>query len=243
MKRKETSSNTLPVNGTNGQNGHNGTLDHSIDVIGDEHIGTSIDTPLRPDAFEKDDDLKIELITKHFREIMQILGLDLTDDSLQGTPQRVAKMYVKEVFSGLNPDNRPDIRLFENKYKYNEMLVEKDITFYSNCEHHFVPIVGKAHVAYISSGKVIGLSKINRIVQYYAKRPQVQERLTVQIANDLKETLGTEDIAVVIDAHHMCVSMRGVEDIQSSTVTSHYGGKFENLDVRREFLSYIGMNA
>jgi len=231
------------VNGTNGQNGHHGQHDHSIDVIGDDHISTSINTPLRPDAFEKDDDLKIELISKHFREIMQILGLDLTDDSLQGTPLRVAKMYVKEVFSGLNPDNRPDIKLFENKYKYNEMLVEKDITFHSNCEHHFVPIVGKSHVAYISSGKVIGLSKINRIVQYYAKRPQVQERLTVQIAKDLMETLETEDIAVVIDAEHMCVQMRGVEDTQSSTVTSYYSGKFENLDVRREFLTYIGLNA
>ncbi|MEL6536081.1 MAG: GTP cyclohydrolase I FolE [Bacteroidota bacterium] len=240
MKRKETSSNTLPVNGNNGHNGHH---NHAIEVMGDEHIGTSIDTPLRPDAFDKDDDLKIELISKHFREIMQILGLDLTDDSLQGTPLRVAKMYVKEVFSGLNPDNRPSTRLFENKYKYNEMLVEKDITFYSNCEHHFVPIVGKAHVSYISSGEVIGLSKINRIVQYYAKRPQVQERLTVQIAKDLKETLNTEDVAVVIDAEHMCVRMRGVEDTQSSTVTSYYSGKFENTDVRREFLSYIGMNA
>lgn len=231
MKQKETSLNTPPVNG------------HSIDEIGDEHIGTSFDTPLRADAFEKDDDLKIELIEKHFREIMQILGLDLTDDSLNGTPKRVAKMYVKEIFSGLNPENRPDIRLFENKYKYNEMLVEKDITFYSNCEHHFVPIVGKAHVAYISSGKVIGLSKINRIVQYYARRPQVQERLTVQIANDLKETLGTDDIAVVIDAAHMCVSMRGVEDQSSTTVTSHYSGKFQEEATRREFLSYIGYNA
>lgn len=238
MKQKETSSNTLPIDPVNGKNGHqNG---HAVETLGDEHIGTSFDTPMRADAFDKDDELKIELIEKHFREIMQILGLDLTDDSLQGTPLRVAKMYVKEIFGGLNPDNRPDIRLFENKFKYNQMLVEKDITFHSNCEHHFVPIVGKAHVAYISSGKVIGLSKINRIVQYYAKRPQVQERLTVQIANDLKETLQTEDVAVVMDADHMCVAMRGVEDTQSSTLTAHYSGKFNEEATRREFLAYLG---
>jgi GTP cyclohydrolase I len=158
----------------------------TIDEIGDEHIGTSAETPLREDAFALDDDLKIELIQKHFKEIMQILGLDLSDDSLSGTPERVAKMYVKEIFSGLNPKNKPDVKLFENKYNYNQMLVEKDITIYSNCEHHFVPIIGRVHVAYISSGKVIGLSKINRIVQYFAKRPQVQERLTMQIGNELK---------------------------------------------------------
>ncbi|MGY6560424.1 MAG: GTP cyclohydrolase I FolE [Nitritalea sp.] len=210
-----------------------------IDEIGDEHIGTSTETPLRADAFEMDDELKMELIAKHFKEIMHILGLDLSDDSLRGTPQRVAKMYIQEVFSGLDPKNKPDIKLFENKYRYSEMLVEKDITFFSNCEHHFVPIYGKAHVAYISNGKVIGLSKINRIVQYFAKRPQVQERLTMQIGNELKEMLGTEDIAVVIDAHHMCVSSRGIKDVNSATVTSFYSGQFEQEEKRAEFMKYI----
>jgi len=210
-----------------------------IEEAGDSHVLSSIETPLRADAFKIDDDLKIELIEEKFRDIMTILGLDLSDDSLAGTPHRVAKMYVKEIFSGLNPENKPAIALFENKYKYNEMLVEKNITFYSNCEHHFVPIIGKAHVAYMSNGKVIGLSKLNRIVQYYAKRPQVQERLTVQIANELKEILGTEDVAVIIDAHHLCVSSRGVQDINSSTVTSSYGGKFLNEQSRNELMSYI----
>jgi GTP cyclohydrolase I len=212
----------------------------TVEEIGDEHIGTSFQTPLRPDAFEKDDDLKIELIEKHFREIMHIMGLDLTDDSLSGTPHRVAKMYIKEIFSGLNPDNKPKIKLFENKYKYNEMLVEKDITFYSNCEHHFVPIIGRAHVAYISNGNVIGLSKINRIVQHFAKRPQVQERLTVQIAQELKEVLKTEDVAIVIDAKHLCVSSRGVNDTNSTTVTAAYHGKFKEESVKAEFLKYLG---
>lgn len=211
----------------------------SIDEIGDNHVMTSINTPLREDAFTLDDDLKIELIEEKFREIMHVLGLDLNDDSLKGTPHRVAKMYVKEIFSGLNPENKPKAALFENKYKYNEMLVEKDITFYSNCEHHFVPIIGKAHVAYISSGKVIGLSKINRIVQYYAKRPQVQERLTIQIANELKSILQTDDVAVMISAHHLCVSSRGVQDISSSTITSSYSGKFNSEQTRNEFLQYI----
>ncbi|OEK04129.1 GTP cyclohydrolase I FolE [Roseivirga misakiensis] len=211
----------------------------TIDEIGDEHIGTSYDTPLKEDAFNIDDDLKMSLIEDKFRDIMDIMGLDLTDDSLKGTPKRVAKMYIKEVFSGLNPENKPKIALFENKYQYNEMLVEKDITFYSNCEHHFVPIIGKAHVAYISSGKVIGLSKINRIVNYYAKRPQVQERLTVQIANELKEILETEDVAVVIDAEHLCVSSRGVEDVNSSTVTAQFSGKFKEEGTKSEFFSYV----
>ncbi len=211
----------------------------SFDEVGDDHLLASFDTPLRADAFERDDDLKIELIEKHFREIMQILGLDLTDDSLKGTPNRVAKMYVKEIFSGLNPENKPSITLFENKYKYNEMLVEKDISFYSNCEHHFVPIFGKAHIAYISSGQVVGLSKLNRIVQYFAKRPQVQERLTVQIARDLQDVLQTEDIAVVIDAKHMCVASRGVNDITSSTVTAFYSGKFKEETTKTEFLKYL----
>lgn len=214
-----------------------------IDFMGDEHVSSSADTPLRADAFEMDDELKIELIEKHFREIMNILGLDLNDDSLNGTPHRVAKMYVKEIFRGLNPANKPKISMFENKYKYNQMLVEKNITLYSNCEHHFVPIIGKVHVAYISSGQVIGLSKINRIVQYYAQRPQVQERLTKQIANELKTVLGTDDVAVVIDAHHLCVSSRGVTDVNSSTVTAEYTGKFNDQDVRKEFLSYIELKS
>lgn len=211
----------------------------TFEEIGDEHIGTSYDTPLKPDAFDMDDELKMTLIEDKFRDIMEIMGLDLTDDSLSGTPRRVAKMYIKEIFSGLNPANKPKIALFDNKYKYNEMLVEKDITFYSNCEHHFVPIIGKAHVAYISNGQVIGLSKINRLVEYFAKRPQVQERLTVQIANELKEVLGTEDVAVVIDAEHLCVSSRGVKDVNSSTITAQFHGKFKEEATRREFLGYI----
>jgi GTP cyclohydrolase I len=188
-----------------------------------------------------DDELKIELIEKHFKEIMHLLGLDLSDDSLKGTPHRVAKMYVKEIFSGLNPDNKPKIKLFENKYQYNEMLLEKNITFYSNCEHHFVPIFGKAHVAYISSGKVIGLSKLNRIVQYFAKRPQVQERMTVQIAEELKNILETESVAVFIEATHLCVASRGVGDVNSTTVTSSYHGKFCNQQVKEEFLKSISI--
>jgi GTP cyclohydrolase I len=210
-----------------------------MDDASDEHIPSSFETPLREDAFEMDDELKMELIEKHFREIMYILGLDLSDDSLSGTPRRVAKMFVKEIFSGLNPKNKPQVTLFENKYRYNEMLVEKDITFYSFCEHHFVPIWGKAHVAYISSGKVIGLSKLNRIVQYYARRPQVQERMTVQIAKELKEVLETEDVAVLLDAKHMCVAARGVQDTTSSTVTAYYGGRFKNEATKQEFLKYI----
>ncbi len=226
------------------QNGHsNGShiefIDAITEEIGDEHVGTSPDTPLRPDAFELDDSLKMELIAKHFEEIMHIMGLDLTDDSLKGTPKRVAKMYIKEIFSGLNPENKPKIALFENAYHYNEMLVEKDIIVHSTCEHHFIPIIGKAHVAYISNGKVIGLSKINRIVQYYAKRPQVQERMTIQIANDLQKTLQTEDVAVIIDAKHLCVSMRGVEDVGSQTVTSSYLGQFKEETKKSEFLKHI----
>lgn len=211
----------------------------SVEEIGDEHVGTSYDTPMKADAFDIDDELKMKLIEDKFRDIMEIMGLDLTDDSLSGTPHRVAKMYIKEIFSGLNPANKPKVALFENKYQYNEMLVEKDITFYSNCEHHFVPIIGKAHVAYISSGKVIGLSKINRIVEYFAKRPQVQERLTVQIANELKELLDSEDVAVVIDAEHLCVSSRGVKDVNSSTVTAQFHGRFKEEATKQEFLQYI----
>ncbi len=212
---------------------------YTIEEIGDEHIGTSYDTPMKADAFDMDDELKMNLIEDKFKDIMEIMGLDLNDDSLSGTPRRVAKMYIKEIFSGLNPANKPKVALFDNKYQYNEMLVEKDITFYSNCEHHFVPIIGRAHVAYFSSGKVIGLSKINRIVNYFAKRPQVQERLTVQIANDLKALLETEDVAVVIDAEHLCVSSRGIQDVNSSTVTAQFHGKFKEEGVKNEFLSYI----
>jgi len=194
--------------------------------IGDDHICTGIDTPMKKNPFEISDDDKKIRIAELFAEIMDVMGLDLTDDSLRGTPNRVAKMYIDEIFSGLNPKNKPKVALFDNKYQYNQMLVEKNITFYSNCEHHFVPIIGKAHVAYISSGKVIGLSKLNRIVQYYAKRPQVQERLTNQIAMELKQILQTENVAVIIDAKHLCVSSRGIKDDTSTTVTSYYGGTF-----------------
>lgn len=213
-----------------------------IDEMGDQHVMTTVETPLRDDAFVLSDEEKIDLIEEKFRDVMNIMGLDLTDDSLSGTPHRVAKMYIKEIFSGLNPKNKPSIKLFENKYQYKEMLVERNITFYSNCEHHFVPIIGKAHVAYISNGKVIGLSKLNRIVQYFAKRPQVQERLTIQIAEELKRVMETEDVAVLIDAVHLCVSSRGVQDFNSATVTSSYSGAFNNEATRNEFLKYINLD-
>lgn len=234
MKPTETLSN-LRLNGYETKE----TLDILIDDIGDNHVSTSVDTPMRAGAFDLSDAEKIEAIEQHFESIMNIMGLDLTDDSLKGTPHRVAKMYIKEIFQGLNPANKPRMALFENKYKYNEMLVEKNISFYSNCEHHFVPIIGKAHVSYISNGQVIGLSKLNRLVQYYAKRPQVQERLTMQIGKDLQEILGTQDVAVVIDAKHLCVSSRGVEDDTSSTVTAFYGGAFKEEERKTEFLRYL----
>lgn len=205
----------------------------------EEHIGSSDDTPIRDDAFELSDEEKIERISTYFKGIMETLGLDLTDDGLSGTPLRVAKMYVNEVFSGLDPKNKPAATLFDNKFKYNQMVVEKEITFYSHCEHHFVPFHGKAHVAYISSGKVIGLSKINRIVQYFAKRPQVQERLTVQIGQQMKEYLNTNDVAVVMDANHLCVSSRGVADVNSKTGTAFFSGKFNDEITKNEFLNYI----
>ncbi len=211
----------------------------SLDEIGDDHISTGLETPMKKDAFDMSDTEKKERIAQLFAEIMDTMGLDLTDDSLKGTPERVAKMYIDEIYSGLNPKNKPKIALFENKYKYQQMLVEKDISFYSNCEHHFVPIIGKAHVAYISSGKVIGLSKLNRIVQYYAKRPQVQERLTNQIASELKEVLQTEDVAVIIDAKHLCVSSRGIKDDTSSTVTCYYGGRFNTPSKIAELQNYL----
>ena len=220
------------------KNGH--TLNgFSIEDIGDDHLFTSLDTPMKPNAFDMSDKEKKERISILFSEIMDVIGLDLTDDSLQGTPDRVAKMYIEEIFSGLDPKNKPKIALFDNKYQYNQMLLEKDITFYSNCEHHFVPIMGKAHVAYISSGKVIGLSKLNRIVQYYAKRPQVQERLTQQIANELKTILNTEDVAIIIDAKHLCVSSRGVKDDTSTTITTYYGGAFNTPEKINELQNYI----
>ncbi|MDY2588040.1 GTP cyclohydrolase I FolE [Winogradskyella aquimaris] len=227
--------NTKAISKKNGQklNGF------SIDDIGDDHLFTSLDTPMKPNAFEMSNSEKKQRISILFSEIMDVLGLDLTDDSLKGTPDRVAKMYVEEIFSGLDPENKPKVALFDNKYQYNQMLVEKDITFYSNCEHHFVPIIGKAHVAYKSSGKVIGLSKLNRIVQYYAKRPQVQERLTQQIANELKTVLDTEDVAVIIDAKHLCVSSRGVKDDTSATVTTYYGGIFNTPEKIAELQNYI----
>jgi len=209
------------------------------DELGDDHIGTSAENPIRKDAFDLSDDQKIELIKKDVANILNTLGMDLTDDSMKGTPNRVAKMFVKEIFAGLNPTKKPSTSTFENGYKYGEMLVEKNITVYSTCEHHLLPIVGRAHVAYISSGKVIGLSKMNRIVDYFAKRPQVQERLTMQIVQELQKALNTEDVACVIDAKHLCVNSRGIRDIESSTVTSEFGGKFKDDKVRREFLDYI----
>ena len=205
----------------------------------DEHAGTSVETPLREDAFEISDEEKINKIAHYFKGIMETLGLDLTDDSLSGTPLRVAKMYVNEVFSGLNPKNKPIATLFENKFKYDQMVVEKEITFFSHCEHHFVPIYGKAHVAYISTGKVIGLSKINRIVQYFAKRPQVQERLTMQVGKQMMDYLKTEDVAVVMDANHLCVSSRGVGDVNSKTGTAFFNGRFNDDITKQEFLNYI----
>ena len=207
--------------------------------IGDDHLFTGLETPMKADAFKLSDQEKKERIAILFEEIMDVIGLDLTDDSLKGTPKRVAKMYIDEIFSGLNPQNKPKIALFDNKYQYNQMLVEKNITFYSNCEHHFVPIIGKAHVAYISSGKVIGLSKLNRIVQYFAKRPQVQERLTNQIAEELKAILKTDDVAVIIDAKHLCVSSRGIKDESSATVTTFYGGQFNTPEKIAELQNYL----
>lgn len=214
----------------------------AIEAIGDNHVATSATTPLREDAFKLSDSEKIALIKKDVKHILETLGLDLTDDSLKGTPQRVAKMFVNEIFSGLHPQRKPKASTFNNSYKYGEMLVEKNITVYSTCEHHLLPIVGRAHVAYISNGTVVGLSKMNRIVDYYSKRPQVQERLTMQIVQDLQEVLGTKDVACVIDAKHLCVNSRGIRDIESSTVTSEFGGKFKENAVRREFLDYIKLD-
>ena len=213
-----------------------------FESLGDDHVGTSANTPMREDAFKLSQEEKIEIITDDVRHIMETLGLDLTDDSLKGTPLRVAKMFVKELFGGLDPKRKPSASTFENKYKYGEMLVEKNITVYSTCEHHLLPIVGKAHVAYISNGSVVGLSKMNRIVDYYAKRPQVQERLTIQIVKELQQVLNTEDVACVIDAKHLCVNSRGIRDVDSSTVTSEFGGRFKEKEMKREFLDYIKLD-
>ena len=207
----------------------------------DAHLPTGLRTPLRADAFVRTDEAKIEAISGHFEAIMRELGLDLSDDSLAGTPRRVAKMYVQEWFKGLDPKHRPDVRMFDNRYEYHQLLVERDITLFSCCEHHFVPIIGKAHVAYLPGSHVVGLSKLNRVVQYYARRPQVQERLTRQIAEELKQSLGTDDVAVLIEADHLCVMSRGVNDTSSSTLTSEYGGRFASDEaLRREFLRQIG---
>lgn len=213
-----------------------------IDDFGDNHFSGSSATPLRKDAFDLSDDEKIQRIRENVESILVTLGMDLTDDSLKGTPNRVAKMFVKEIFGGLNPKKKPSSSTFENKYKYSEMLVEKNITVYSTCEHHLLPIVGRAHIAYISNGKVVGLSKMNRIVDYFARRPQVQERLTIQIVRELQKVLDTEDVACVIDAKHLCVNSRGIRDIESSTVTAEFGGRFQEENTRREFLEYIKLD-
>lgn len=215
----------------------NTTKNH--ESIGENHVGTSADTPMKADAFKLTSTEKIEIIKDDVRHIMETLGLDLSDDSLSGTPNRVAKMFVNEIFGGLDPQKKPSASTFDNKYKYGEMLVEKNITVYSTCEHHLLPIVGRAHIAYISNGTVVGLSKMNRIVDYFAKRPQVQERLTIQVVQELQRVLNTEDVACVIDAKHLCVNSRGIRDIDSSTVTSEFGGQFKNKDTKREFLDYI----
>ena len=217
------------------------TLEEQFEQLGNDHVSSSEDTPMREDAFVLTDDEKIARIRENIREVMLTLGLDLDDDSLQGTPDRVAKMFVKEIFGGLDPKRKPKSSTFDNKYKYGEMLVEKNITVYSTCEHHLLPIVGKAHIGYISNGTVVGLSKMNRIVDYFAKRPQVQERLNIQIVKELQKVLNTKDVACVIDAKHLCVNSRGIRDIDSSTVTAEYGGKFKEEATRREFLDYINL--
>ena len=214
-------------------------LKNEIDSLGDDHLGSSINNPIRKDAFKISNSDKIKLIQEKMHDILEIIGMDMNDDSLKGTPKRVAKMFVNEIFGGLNPENKPVASTFDNKFKYGEMLVEKNITLYSTCEHHLLPIVGLAHVAYISSGTVVGLSKMNRIVKYYADRPQVQERLNIQIVKELKEVLNTEDVACVIDAKHMCVNSRGIRHIDCSTVTGEFGGKFKDKLIKREFLDYI----
>lgn len=220
-------------------------MSHEIDImdqhdeIGDNHMGNVTRTPLKANAFDLSDDEKITKIQENVRQIMETLGLDLDDDSLKGTPKRVAKAYVKEIFGGLHPDRMPKLSTFDNNYQYGEMLVEKNIVVYSTCEHHLLPIIGRAHVAYVSKGTVVGLSKMNRIVEYYSKRPQVQERLTRQIVKALQKALGTDDVACIVDAKHLCVNSRGVKDIESSTVTAEFGGVFKDIERQREFRDYI----
>ena len=209
------------------------------ELIGDNHQMTSADTPLRSDAFVKSDAQKMQAIERHFHSIMEEMGLDMTDDSLQGTPHRVAKMFIQEIFSGLDPKNKPKISVFENSYNYDKMLVEANISFNSTCEHHFLPIIGKAHIGYVSSGKVIGLSKLNRIVDYYSRRPQVQERLIMQIFNELKSVLETDNVIVVMEATHLCVSSRGIKDESSFTSTIQYGGIFNKKENRNDFFNMI----
>jgi GTP cyclohydrolase I len=216
------------------------TLEKEIyDLIGDNHQMTSAETPLRADAFHKSDAQKMAVIENHFQSIMEAMGLDMTDDSLQGTPHRVAKMFIQEIFSGLNPANKPKISVFDNSYNYDKMLVEANISFNSTCEHHFLPIIGKAHIGYVSSGKVIGLSKLNRIVDYYSRRPQVQERLIMQIFNELKTVLDTDNVIVVMEATHLCVSSRGIKDESSYTSTIQYGGVFNDKANRDDFFNMI----
>ena len=218
----------------------NKTIEKELfELIGDNHQMTSAETPMRPDAFIKTDQQKMSTIEKHFHIIMEEMGLDMTDDSLKGTPHRVAKMFIQEIFSGLNPANKPKISVFENSYHYDKMLVEANISFNSTCEHHFLPIIGKAHIGYVSSGKVIGLSKLNRIVDYYSRRPQVQERLIMQIFNELKSVLDTEDVIVVMEAKHLCVSSRGIKDESSFTSTIQYGGIFNEKENRNDFFNLI----
>ena len=212
------------------------------DELGDNHVATSAQNPFREDAFDISDQDKIESIKKDVTNILQTLGMDLTDDSISGTPNRVAKMFVNEIFGGMNPANKPKASTFENNYNYGEMLVEKNIVLYSTCEHHMLPIIGRAHMAYISNGTVVGLSKMNRIVEYFAKRPQVQERLTMQIVQELQKVLNTDNVACIIDAKHLCVNSRGIKDIESSTVTSEFGGTFKDPKVRRELLDYIKLD-
>ena len=218
------------------------TINETNFELGEDHFSLSAITPLLENAFDKSDAQKIDIIQDHVKTILETLGMDLKDDSLKGTPLRVAKMFVNEIFGGLDPTKKPKASTFDNKYQYGEMLVEKNITLYSTCEHHFLPIVGRAHVAYISNGTVVGLSKMNRIVDHFSKRPQVQERLTIQIVEELQKVLNTKDVACVIDAKHLCVNSRGIRDIESSTVTSEFGGKFKEKDTKREFLDYIQLD-
>jgi GTP cyclohydrolase I len=203
-------------------------------------VKMGVETPMKPNKWDRKE--KIDAIEGYFHQIMKTLGLDMSDDSLTDTPTRVAKMYVNEIFWGLDYDAFPKCTTVDNKMKYNEMVVERNVIVQSNCEHHFVVIDGLATVAYVPKNKVLGLSKINRIVEYFSKRPQIQERLTEQIFHALQFILETEDVAVMIDAQHYCVKSRGVEDTGSSTVTVRLGGGFKSDPAaRNEFLSIARM--